>query len=672
MQPKRSTARAQAKTGRSPRGRGPAGQGPTRSSGTVNHAPNVTGSARLRRASNPPDHCSELQDPLRRRKSLRGAQVSAAPCQPSKPCRGRNGRGSARGGAAPQKLNTRTRPPSTSIGDSIPDKQNGKLDPCGAEDIRPVSLKTEPEVSASAKVKGSGVNNAQEGSPLKADSPPCNDTLEDCVQSSYDSTTTQDDSRGDLECVSAAPVCDDADRDTSEDSPSSPSSLTSTGSPGCTPGQVEEGKNLNALENEAHPLVTNEKQDGARAVQQEDKNMLDVPENREDERESVVTGGKEKFNHDRGESSEASNAAERQIESVEVMDELVEGLDSSDGGHKKENDDSISPADSDPSTPGPPPPDPPHCISGRSAQKDPPASVLPVSNTATSNPTKALCASECLNIEILSQGKTDMQSTIKGAKPQCVEFSAVTGTAPMLQTVVVKRNTPVIVCSGSFKAKIQRDSSHTETHQLHTAEILSPAVERQVCTPAETLTKDCESSRDPSENLSQRETPSLSLALAPQLAAECEPSFSKGTVTIVAPEPDSRPKISTPSLDSSSTFSCSSESTRSSFCFDTESEAGYGEPISSAPPGSWALDAACPSSWTALKQQKKERKKRSRCGRCEPCLRKINCGQCSCCLKRSTGHQICKLRKCVELKRRRPSSPLTISAAQVRLKLHFI
>lgn len=596
--------------------------------------------------------------------------MSAALCQPSKPCRGRNGRGSARGGAAPHKLNTRTRPSSTSIGDSIPDKQNGKLDPCGAEDIRPVSLKTEPEVSASAKDKGSGVNNAQEGSPLKADSPPCNDTLEDCVQRSYDSTTTHDDGVGDLKCVSAAPVCDDADRpqrpcrDTSEDSPSSSSSLTSTGSPEAQ-CQVEEGKNLNALENKAHPFVTNEKQDGA--VQQEDENMLDVPENREDERGSVVTGGEEKFNHDRGESSEASNAAERQIESVEVMDELVEGLDSSDGGHEKENDDSISPADSDPSTPGPPPPDPPHCISGRSAQKDLPASVLPVSNTATSNPTKAPCASECLNIEILSQGKTDMQSTIKGAKPQCVEFSAVTETAPMLQTVVVKRSTPVIVCSGSLKAKIQRDSSHTETHQLLTAEILSPAVERQVCTPAETLTKDCESSRDPLENLSQREMPSLLLALAPQLAAECEPSLSKGGVTVAAPEQDSGPKISTPSLDSSSTFSCSSESTRSSFSFDTESEAGYGEPIPSAPPGSWASDAACPSSWTALKQQKKERKKRSRCGRCEPCLRKINCGQCSCCLKRSTGHQICKLRKCVELKRRRPSSPLTISAAQVRL-----
>lgn len=83
-EPKRSTSKAGArsKSGRSPRGGGrglsgpAAGQGPARSSGTINHGLNVTGSSRLRRASNPPDHCSELQDPLRRRKSLRGAQVS--------------------------------------------------------------------------------------------------------------------------------------------------------------------------------------------------------------------------------------------------------------------------------------------------------------------------------------------------------------------------------------------------------------------------------------------------------------------------------------------------------------------------------------------------------------------------------------------------------------------
>ena len=46
------------------------------------------------------------------------------------------------------------------------------------------------------------------------------------------------------------------------------------------------------------------------------------------------------------------------------------------------------------------------------------------------------------------------------------------------------------------------------------------------------------------------------------------------------------------------------------------------------------------------------RKKRKRCGVCEPCLRKENCGECSHCKNRKTGHQICKLRKCSELKKK--------------------
>ena len=45
------------------------------------------------------------------------------------------------------------------------------------------------------------------------------------------------------------------------------------------------------------------------------------------------------------------------------------------------------------------------------------------------------------------------------------------------------------------------------------------------------------------------------------------------------------------------------------------------------------------------------RKKRRRCGCCEPCLRKVNCGECSNCVNRKTGHQICKFRKCIELKK---------------------
>lgn len=339
-----------------------------------------------------------------------------------------------------------------------------------------------------------------------------------------------------------------------------------------------------------------------------------------------------------------------------------------------ENDVFINPGDSRPRTPGPQPPDPLHTNSGLTAQLELPVSGLPVSNTATSNPNKAPCTSESLDVEILRQGNTDMQPTIYGAKPQKLVSTAVTETAHMLQTVLMKRNTPVIVHSGSLNPRSLRDSSHGETHHLHSPEIPPPRGERQVCTPAEMQTKESESIREPLEHLRQKEAPSLSLSLIPQpssktLAAECEPNLSKASVIVPVPEPDSLPKISTPSLDSSSTFSCSSESTRSSFSFDTETEAGYGEPSPSMP-GSWGPEVACLPSWSPRKPEKKERKKRSRCGMCEPCLRKINCGQCSCCLKRSTGHQICKLRKCVELKRRRPSSPLTLSATQVRLNLH--
>ncbi|KAM9361093.1 methylcytosine dioxygenase TET3 [Symphorus nematophorus] len=53
---------------------------------------------------------------------------------------------------------------------------------------------------------------------------------------------------------------------------------------------------------------------------------------------------------------------------------------------------------------------------------------------------------------------------------------------------------------------------------------------------------------------------------------------------------------------------------------------------------------------TTLDLQKKRRKK---CGACTPCLRKENCGTCANCLNRKIGKQICKLRKCEQLKKRR-------------------
>ncbi|TRY64508.1 hypothetical protein DNTS_009413 [Danionella cerebrum] len=50
------------------------------------------------------------------------------------------------------------------------------------------------------------------------------------------------------------------------------------------------------------------------------------------------------------------------------------------------------------------------------------------------------------------------------------------------------------------------------------------------------------------------------------------------------------------------------------------------------------------------------KRKRKRCGVCAPCRRLINCGVCSSCRNRKTGHQICKFRKCEELKKKPGSS----------------
>ncbi|KAM6184832.1 methylcytosine dioxygenase TET1 [Rhynchocyon petersi] len=47
-----------------------------------------------------------------------------------------------------------------------------------------------------------------------------------------------------------------------------------------------------------------------------------------------------------------------------------------------------------------------------------------------------------------------------------------------------------------------------------------------------------------------------------------------------------------------------------------------------------------------------EKKKRKRCGLCGPCLEKTNCGECTYCQNRKNSHQICKKRKCEELKKK--------------------
>ncbi|KAK5854033.1 hypothetical protein PBY51_015137 [Eleginops maclovinus] len=677
-EPKRSTTRAQAQSGRSPRRRGrravcgPASEVPERSAGRVNHALNVKESARLRLQSNPPDHSSELQDPLGRRKSLRGTWVSVTPCQPPKPCRrGRNSRGAAGRRAASQQRNTRKKPLSTSVNDSTPEEGIESLADSDAEEKCPVSLKTDAESPANIKDQSLGVNNVKDSSPLKADSPPCNDLLEDCVQCSCDSSTIQQDKKAvshnsDLRCVTG--VCDDVDGQLklcSDRSKDSPSALTSNSLPEVQSSR-EENESLSILGNKLDHLGCDGKQANVCTVQQEEGSILDLKENRTDERE-IATETKEKINHEGGGSFEGNKAVKSQTETVEEMEDMVERLANCEGAKKeKENDFSINLDDPLPSPPAFQSPDPPHSNNGLTVLSESSVNVLSVSDTATSN-LKAPSTSEAVKPEGLSQGKTDMLPAIHGAKPQFTGSSVVAETALTVQTVLVKRNTPVIIRTDCFKPRSLRDWSQGEPHQLQSLAILPPLEEKKTCTLSESQTKDSESNREPLEGPSHKETSSLSLSFVPQFhtdapVAECDPNLSVDGAVVA--EQSLVPKISTPSVDSSFTFSCSSESTRSSFSFDTESEAGYGEPGPSILPVSWGPEGACLPSWTTPKPQKKERKKRSRCGMCEPCLRKISCGQCSCCLNRRTGHQICKLRKCVDLRRRR-TPQLAPSAAQV-------
>uniref|UniRef100_A0A669BFH9 Methylcytosine dioxygenase TET n=1 Tax=Oreochromis niloticus TaxID=8128 RepID=A0A669BFH9_ORENI len=675
-EPRSSKTRAQAQSGQSPHGREvsrPAAQGPRRSPSRVNHSLNVTGSARLRRASNPPDHCGKLQDPLGRRKSQRGTQVSVTPCQPPKPCsRGKYSRGSTRRRSAPQHGNKRNQRPSTRINDSTPDEEAEKLENCDDEEVGP---KTEVETPENVKDQGLGVNGAKEDSVFKADSPLCNNTLEDCVQNSCDGPITQQEkitdshkSIGDLKSVSGAPEGDDADGQIklcSERSKEAPpeSSESTTAVSGEVQGSCE-GNDTSAIRGKKfdHP-ASDGKEDNVCTAQQEQNNILILQDKTTDERVTPDDERREEINHERKESIEATKTVQRQKETVGEMEDITWKLgncENKDGGKKqKENDVSIIPAHPQTGTPACQTPDPPHSNKGLTAQSESPSCVLLVSNTATSNPTKAPSTSESLG-KVLS--KIDIQPATHGAKPQSPGCSVVTEAALMVQAVVVKRNMPVIIRTDSLKLSNMRDSCHGEPHQPQSQEVLPNQGESLACTPAESQTKDSESIQEPLEHKSQKAVPLGSSALLSQLAApSTELELNLSEVQVAMPEQDSVPKISTPSLDSSSTFSCSSESTRSSFSFETESEAGYGEPSLSVQPGSWAQEGACSLAWTASKLQRKEGKKRRRCGKCEPCLRKINCGQCSCCLNRRTGHQICKLRKCVELKRRRPSSPHTHS-----------
>ncbi|XP_054653980.1 methylcytosine dioxygenase TET1 isoform X2 [Dunckerocampus dactyliophorus] len=547
----RSTSKAQ--SGRSPRGRAGSrvlGEGSV-SPSRVNHVLGVTGSVRLRRLSNVPDHYGELEDPLWRRKSPRGVRVSAGSCLPPKSCRGAKktrgvlGRGDTLHRRNQQ--NTRTDETATDV---------RKSDPCNVEELLPVSLKTDFQVPAN---KG-----AKEGSPLKADSPPHNDTVEDCVPCGCDSDIAEQDHQTSIEGEEGEPRTTSANL------------------------QLEPSKdNLDQLgATRVHSPALQRLEQEYNHVKDDD---LDLGENRPDTSEKQEEVHPERI---------AEKTPPRSDEAEQVMADVVEVL-ANEHGHVLT--DSTA---SHLSAPASQPLEKQHSTEGPQEQSV--DTVLTVPNTATSNSTKAPSTSVDL------QDETDMQTTVHGAKPPVPGPSAVPETSKSTNQV---RSTPVIICSGSLKA---RSFWELQTH-----------------------TKDGQPSPEPLE--AETSLPSSSIS-------ECDP----------VRELEPPPKISTPTLDGSSVLSYSSESTRSSFSFDTESES-YGD--SSVPPGPWGAEGGrLPS---RIKEQRKDRRKRSRCGRCEPCLRKISCGRCSCCLNRRTGHQICKMRKCVELKRRRTSSPLALPAAQV-------
>uniref|UniRef100_A0A8I3WVS1 CXXC-type zinc finger protein 5 n=1 Tax=Callithrix jacchus TaxID=9483 RepID=A0A8I3WVS1_CALJA len=95
------------------------------------------------------------------------------------------------------------------------------------------------------------------------------------------------------------------------------------------------------------------------------------------------------------------------------------------------------------------------------------------------------------------------------------------------------------------------------------------------------------------------------------------------------------------------------------------SEAGAGLPDMEAVAGVFLAESALHMAGLAEYPMQGElasaissgKKKRKRCGMCAPCRRRINCEQCSSCRNRKTGHQICKFRKCEELKKK-PSAAL--------------
>lgn len=574
--------------------------------------------------------------------------------------------------------NTSSQPLRTSINISTPVKENEKLENCGDDNNLPTHPKSDVEVPGSIKDAGFGVNSGKEVSPLKADSPPCEDTLEDCVQHSCGSPGTQQDNNavchdgeGDVKGDVNASMCDDLDgqlklcNSSSQDCIPEPPGQMSAGSSGGH-SSSDDNDSSSVLGSNIGPHARDVKHDDLSAVPPEEGNILGLNNHGTEEIKTLLKG---EIDYDKRLSLEIERATETMKEREKTIERLGYGESGKEQINVRENISFENSAECQTSTPACLTPDRPHSTEGLTAQSVSPARERPLSNTATSNSTKALSTAEACEPHGLIYGKINIEPTTDGAKNQPLMSPAIPETAPMVHTVV-KRNMPVIICRESLKPKSMMDSSHIQPHPPQRQEIPSTVGGRRAYTPPMTTqTKDAQSNPELLEHDRQKETSSTSLVVSQWsvdiTAAEREPNLSEDRIQVAVVEQDTVPKISTLSLDSSSTFSCSSESTRSSFSFDTESETGYGESSPSVLTGSCGTEGGVSFPWTASNSHRREKKKRSRCGRCDPCLRKISCGQCSCCLNRRTGHQICKLRKCVELKRRRPTPLLVHSTAQV-------
>ncbi|CAL8256292.1 unnamed protein product [Lota lota] len=735
-EPKRSTSRTQAPSSRSPRGKavsGSVGQGPGRSSAKVNPAANITGSARLRKLSNPPDYCAQLEDPPGRRKSLRGTRASIGPCQPPKPPsrRGKKGRSCLARGTAAHRRNTRKEAVNPDCGDATDTKEleEAHSDDDDAKETNPLALKSSPnEATATFKEQVAAVvNNASPSSAFPSESSPSDDTQRVCAaQGRCDSVIIEPEQRDNQQSVGDEQVSEVGDPGDKQGD--RPHDLGSSNGGKASPEQTDTEEKLvenqekrveneeKRVENEEKLVENEEKQDDGEVKQ--DDNVPDLKEVkgdyadvkpgdpasdgkqepfsipqevdntsvlREAEMEMQMVAATHENDVDERGNEEKETCLERRQDEKErigcsgIKDKVEESVPLQPRVNQGEgNSVSFFAAHSHHRTSFAPSSDlfqSSDALTGRTAT---PFETFPVFNTATSEPIKSLVLSE--SQEILVQGRQDIRSShnTHGAKLHYPVSSALSVNNLISRTNAMSPNAHVT--TQILGPIFPQHPYQWSPGQALNREIPPRQESRRGQTPVQMDTKGHAPALESSKHLPhQEDSPSLpprplKNTVVPAGAGEPSPRETRD-VAVALPEQESMPKTSTTTSPPGSSngggsgysFSCSSESTRSSL--DTESDAGCGDPGPALlAGGSWGFpEGACMPSWIAsgrAQKKEKEKKKRSRCGGCEPCLRKISCGRCSCCLNRSTGHQICKLRKCVELKKRRSLLLLSPPAAQ--------